>query len=63
MTIEPKQLVTLAAALIGTGAMCLYAREIGEAIRNFRGGGPRPPSHPLPADDGFVLRRRRQRSD
>ena len=29
-----------------------------EAINNFRGGPPTP-RHPLPADDGVILRRRR----
>jgi hypothetical protein len=29
-----------------------------EAINNFRGGPPTP-RHPLPADDGAILRRRR----
>ena len=24
------------------------------------GGGPRPPSHPLPGNDGFILRRKRR---
>ena len=28
-----------------------------EELNNFR-GGPRPPMHPLPADDGALLRRR-----
>ena len=61
--IEPKQLITLMSAIVGTGLMCLYWREIAEALRNFRGGGPRPPTHPLPGNDGFILRRKRRRSD
>jgi hypothetical protein len=32
-----------------------------EAMENFRGGGPRTPRHPLPADDGAIVRRRRSR--
>ena len=28
-----------------------------EELNNFR-GGPRPPMHPIPADDGALLRRR-----
>jgi hypothetical protein len=31
-----------------------------EALENFRGGPPTP-RHPLPADDGVILRRRRSR--
>jgi hypothetical protein len=33
-----------------------------EAINNFRGGPPTP-RHPLPADDGAILRRKRLRVD
>jgi hypothetical protein len=59
---ETKQLIQLASAIIGTGLLFLYSRQIGEALRNFRGGGQRPPSHPLPGDDGFILRRKRRRA-
>jgi hypothetical protein len=55
---EP-ELFTLAAVIVGTGLFCLYAREIADAIRDLMGGGPRPPSHPLPADDGVIVLRRR----
>ena len=34
------------------------AEELGRNIR----GGPRPPSHPLPADDSRILNRRRRSS-
>jgi hypothetical protein len=30
-----------------------------EAFSNFRGGGPTPPSHPLPSNDSALLTRRR----
>jgi hypothetical protein len=36
-----------------------------EGIQNFRdalGGGPRPPTHPLPGDDSVIVNRRRSRS-
>jgi len=59
---EMKQVITLASAIAGTGLLFLYSRQIGEALRNFRGGGPRPPSHPLPGDDGFIVRRKRRRA-
>jgi len=29
-----------------------------EAMNNFRGGGPPPPQHPCPSNDGALLRRR-----
>jgi hypothetical protein len=59
---EMKQVITLASAFAGTGLLFLYSRQIGEALRKFRGGGPRPPSHPLPGDDGFIVRRKRRRA-
>ena len=34
-------------------------RMLREAIDNFRGRGPRPPMHPLPANDAFLLIKRR----
>lgn len=58
--LETKQLLTLAIAIAGAGLMGVYRREIADALRNFRGGGPRPPSHPLPGDDGFVVGRKRR---
>ncbi len=58
---ETKQLVTLILATTGTALMFLYWREILEALRNWRGGGPRPPSHPLPSNDELILTRRRRR--
>jgi hypothetical protein len=42
-----------------------WRREIMEAIQAFRNnfprGGPRSPSHPLPADDALLLRRKRRK--
>jgi hypothetical protein len=38
-----------------------FSRKIGPAIRDMLRGGPRPPSHPLPADDSRILNRRRER--
>jgi hypothetical protein len=66
MPLALKELINLALVLVGAGLVCLYRREVAEALteglRNFRGGGPRPPSHPLPGDDGFVVRRKRRRA-
>jgi hypothetical protein len=39
------------------GVLSLYLAKIAAwLIENLRGGGPRPPSHPLPGDDGLILR-------
>jgi hypothetical protein len=38
---------------------------LSEALQNFKdalGGGPRPPTHPLPGDDSVILNRRRSLS-
>jgi len=63
MVPEPKQLIELAFIVALTGVLFLYRRKIaGWLIGNLRGGGPRPPSHPLPGDDGFIVRRKRRRA-
>jgi hypothetical protein len=59
MTIAAK-LVNLAPVLVAVGLGILYRRKIADWLNeNLRGGGPRPPSHPLPSGDGFILRRKR----
>jgi mttA/Hcf106 family len=51
-------ILTLALVLFGGKKFA----ELAEALaRDFR-GGPRPPSHPLPADDSRILNRRRRPS-
>jgi hypothetical protein len=61
MEFDPKQFVFLAVIAVLTGVFILYRREIAEwLIGDRRGGGPRPPSHPLPGDDGFIVRRKRR---
>ena len=55
-----KELVGLSPVLVAVGFVVLYRREIAELIGKFRGGGPRPPVHPLPANDGFILRRKKR---
>jgi hypothetical protein len=59
---EPAQifrliLLAIFVALLFQGSVL---EAILEAINNFRGGPPAP-RHPLPADDGAILRRRRFR--
>ena len=60
MPLQPQQIVCLATVLAGSAAMVIYARQIREALQNLRNGGPRPPSHPLPSNDSFILNRRRR---
>jgi hypothetical protein len=52
-------LVAIFVALLFQGSVL---EAILEAINNFRGGPPTP-RHPLPADDGAILRRKRLRVD
>jgi hypothetical protein len=61
MPLEPKQLIELALIVALAGVLFLYRRKIADWLSgNLRGGGPRPPSHPLPGNDGFILRRKRR---
>jgi hypothetical protein len=60
----PKQLVFLAIIGVITCLIVMYRRQIAEwLIGNLRGGGPRPPSHPLPGNDGFLVLRRKHRPE
>jgi hypothetical protein len=64
MAPEPKHLIELALIVALAGLLFLYRRGIAESLAALlRGGGPRPPSHPLPADDGIILRRRGHRAE
>jgi len=57
MAIESKQFIELALIVALAGVFFVYRRQIADwLIGNLRGGGPRPPSHPLPGDDGSILR-------
>ena len=51
-------LVVIFVALLFQGSVL---EALLEAINNFRGGPPTP-MHPLPADDGAMLRRKRART-
>jgi hypothetical protein len=37
-----------------------FRDKIGPAIRDLLRGGPRPPSHPIPADDSRIINRPRR---
>jgi hypothetical protein len=43
------------------GAAIFVARLAGPVVIDLLRGGPRPPSHPLPADDSAILRRKKVR--
>jgi Sec-independent protein translocase protein TatA len=57
--------------LLAALAMLLMGVQIGrlgqglsEGLQNFKdalGGGPQPPTHPLPGDDSVIVNRRRSR--
>jgi hypothetical protein len=51
-------LVAIFVALLFQGSVL---EALLEAINNFRGGPPTP-RHPLPADDGAIVRRKRSRA-
>ena len=46
-------------AIALTSILYWKRRELAEAIDRINRRGPRPPIHPLPADDSGVLNRRR----
>jgi hypothetical protein len=62
MAFETRELIQLGAEAIAVGLMLRYAKEIGEALARFRGGGPRPPDHPLPGNDAVLVLRRRTKA-
>jgi Sec-independent protein translocase protein TatA len=51
------------ALLAWSKGLANVAQEFGEAIRNFKGGGPGSPSHPIPANDSAFLTRKRRSMD
>ena len=58
--LDTKELIILALVLIGACLIRLSWRQIVEALEQFR--GPRPPTHPLPGDDGVIVRRKRRQA-
>ena len=52
-------LVNILVALGGAIALVIYRTEIQDAVSRFNRRGPGPPSAPLPADDSFLVRRKR----
>lgn len=61
MPIDPLHLTRLALILAGVAAAVIYRREIQQALEQFNGRGPRPPTGPLPANDSVLLLRKRTR--
>ena len=66
MILDTHQILSIA-MLVGTAFVILFwskeaaqiMRMLQEALENFRGGGPRPPMHPMPANDAILLNKRR----
>ena len=57
-------LAALVTLLIGSHKIRTLGQGLGEGIQNFKdaiGGGPQPPTHPLPGNDSIILTRRRSR--
>jgi len=48
--------------LVGTILLLFRAEQISTALKDLFRGGPRPPSHPIPADDSRILNRRRAKA-
>jgi hypothetical protein len=46
-------------AIFMVAVVLFWGDKLGPAIRDLFRGGPRPPSHPIPADDSTILNRRR----
>jgi hypothetical protein len=59
MAFETRDLIRLAAVAIGAAVLIRNARAISEALLRLRGGGPPPPSHPLPGNDANLVLRKR----
>jgi Sec-independent protein translocase protein TatA len=57
-------LAALVMLLIGGHKLHALGQGLGEGIQTFKdalGGGPQPPTHPLPGNDSKILTRRRSR--
>jgi sec-independent protein translocase protein TatA len=57
-------LAALVMLLIGGRKISELGHGLGEGIQNFKdaiGGGPRPPTHPLPGNDSVIVNRPRSR--
>ena len=63
MPIQTEHLLILATLALAIAGLILSARRLSEVFRDLFGGGPRPPTHPLAADDtAFLTRRSRRRA-
>lgn len=69
MILETKQILSIL-MLMGTVVVILFwskeaarlLRILQDEIDNFSGRGPRPPTHPMPSNDTFLLNRRNRRT-
>jgi hypothetical protein len=54
--------ISVIVAVLFLLAIFLGGGKLGPALRDLFRGGPRPPSHPLPANDSEILTRPRSRA-
>ncbi len=59
MPFDPLHLTRLTVILAGLAAAVVYRREIQQALERFNRRGPGPPMGPVPADDSFLLLKKR----
>jgi hypothetical protein len=50
------EMALMALIIALAGVFFVFRRQIADWLISLLGGGPRPPSHPLPGDDGLILR-------
>ena len=59
MSLNIQQIGIVVLAAIAACTLFVTRKQLMDALENMR-GGPRPPTHPLPGNDGFVVLRKRQ---
>jgi len=60
----PVTVILVSLALVGmglSGGLRTLARQLEEGLNNWRGGPP--PTHPMPANDGVIVLRRRRKQN
>jgi hypothetical protein len=62
MSLVPKIGLEAVLYAIATAVLLTNASRISAALRDLFRGGPRPPSHPIPAEDSHILNRRRRKT-
>jgi hypothetical protein len=69
MILDTRQILSIAMLVSTAVAILFWSKEaaqlmrmLQEAIDNFRGRGPRPPMHPMPANDAMLLNKRQRKN-